>query len=237
MHILLQPVPGLSATLERHRTTILVAAAKCANIDSDIPRQAPPAITGNKMTPRGMRKRRAPRNLDSRLPHASCGSTRRDRDEPDTGSAPIPARGVVASPSLRRSRAPSPRRDLQPAARDDPSRRSPSGAPSARRPLPDRLPRAVRSPDLSAARSLAGRARRPSRTRNGDRKAEWTRIQPSGPPRHCTQPKPCTGVGGTRRIPPTRSFAWTAECRASHAVDAHTPEGSQYGPDGVLLSR
>ena len=33
-------------------TAILVAAAKCANIDSDIPRQAPSAITGNKMTPR-----------------------------------------------------------------------------------------------------------------------------------------------------------------------------------------
>jgi hypothetical protein len=157
--------PDSAQPWKGRRATILVAAAKCANIDSAIPCQAPPAITGNKMTPRGMRKNRAPRNLDSRLLYASSGSTRRDRDELDTGSAPIPARGVVASPSPRRSRAPSPRRDLQPAARDDPSRRSPSGAPSARRPPPDRLPRAVRSPDLSAARSLAGRARRPSRTR------------------------------------------------------------------------
>ena len=56
MHILLRPVPGLSATLERRQATFLVAAAKCTNIDSDIPRQAPPAITGHKMAPRGTRK-------------------------------------------------------------------------------------------------------------------------------------------------------------------------------------
>ena len=53
MHILLRPVPGLSATLERRQATFLVAAAKCTNIDSAIPRQAPPAITGHKMAPRG----------------------------------------------------------------------------------------------------------------------------------------------------------------------------------------
>jgi hypothetical protein len=44
--------------------------------------------------------------------------------------------------------------------RCDPSRRSPSGSSSARRPLPDRLPRAARSPDLSPARNhaITGRA-------------------------------------------------------------------------------
>jgi hypothetical protein len=56
MHILLRPVPGLSAILERCQAAFLFAAAKCTNIDSDIPRQAPPAITGNKMALRGARK-------------------------------------------------------------------------------------------------------------------------------------------------------------------------------------
>jgi hypothetical protein len=36
MHILLRPVPGLSATLERRVATFFLAAAKCANIDSAI---------------------------------------------------------------------------------------------------------------------------------------------------------------------------------------------------------
>ena len=120
------------------------------------------------------------------------------------------AASVVASPSLRRSLTPSPRRDLRPAARDDPSRRSLSGSPSARRPLPGRLPRAARSPDLTAATNLAATGRRLPRTQNGDWKAEWTRIPPSGPPRHCVNrhsPRAWAGrVGGTRRIPPTLLF-------------------------------
>jgi hypothetical protein len=123
--------------------------------------------------------------------------------------APLAA-PVVASPSLRRSLTPSPRRDLRPAARDDPSRRSLSGSPSARRPHPGRLPRAARSPDLSAATNLAVTGRRLPRTQNGDWKAEWTRIPPSSPPRHCVNrhsPRAWAGrVGGTRRIPPTLLF-------------------------------
>jgi hypothetical protein len=48
MHILLRPVPVLSGTLERRLATFLFAVAKCTNINSAIPRQAPSAITGNK---------------------------------------------------------------------------------------------------------------------------------------------------------------------------------------------
>jgi hypothetical protein len=48
MHILLRPVTGLIVTLERRRAIFLVAAAKYTNIDSALPRQAPPAITGHK---------------------------------------------------------------------------------------------------------------------------------------------------------------------------------------------
>jgi hypothetical protein len=63
MHILLRPVPGLSVTLERRPATFLFAATKCTNINSAILRQAPPAITGNNMAPRGKRENRLPRNL------------------------------------------------------------------------------------------------------------------------------------------------------------------------------
>ena len=182
MHILLRPVPGLSVTLERRQATFLVAAAKCTNIDSAIPRWAPPAITGHKMAPRGTRKNALlatwTRGCLARVAAApavtGAGSTRAPRRSP--------AAAVVASPSLRRSRDATPRRDLQPAARDDPSRRSPSGSPSARRPLPGRLPRAARSPDLSPARNLAVTGRGCRGPGTEDRKAEWTRIPPSGPP-------------------------------------------------------
>ena len=60
MHILLRPVPVLSRTLERFLATVLFVAAKCTNINSVISRQAPLAITGNKMAPRGMRKNTLP---------------------------------------------------------------------------------------------------------------------------------------------------------------------------------
>src|SRR5206468_2584457 len=59
-----RPVPGLSATLERRLATFLFAAAKYTNIDSDIPRQAPPAITGNKMAPHGMHENTLPATWD-----------------------------------------------------------------------------------------------------------------------------------------------------------------------------
>ena len=134
---------------------------------------------------------------------------------------------VVASPSLRRSLTPSPRRELRPAARDDPSRRSLSGSPSARRPLPGRLPRAARSPDLGAATNLAVTGRRLPRTQNGDWKAEWTRIPPSGPPRHCVNrhsPRAWAGrVGGTRRIPSTLLFR--PGVRDPHRDDGIRPRG------------
>jgi hypothetical protein len=63
MHILLRPVPVLSRTLERFLATVLFVAAKCTNINSAISRQAPLAITGNKMAPRGARKNTLLRNV------------------------------------------------------------------------------------------------------------------------------------------------------------------------------
>ena len=171
MHILLRPVPGLSATLERRQATFLVAAAKCTNIDSAIPRQAPPAITGNKMAPRGTRKNALlatwTRGCLARVASAPAGT--------GAGSTLAPHRSlpaaVVAAPSLRRSRTPSPRRTSS----QPPAMTQVGGHHAARRqrwrPFPDRLPRAACSPDLSAARNLAVTGRSCRGLGTGDRKA------------------------------------------------------------------
>ena len=180
MHILLRPVPGLSATLERRQATFLVAAAKCTNIDSAIPRQAPPAITGHKNGTTRHAQECAPRNLDSRLPRASCVGTRRDGGGLNTRTAPIPARGRRSSTvPTSITDASSTATSSQPPAMT--SRRSPCGSPSAWRPFPDRLPRAACSPDLSAPRNLAVTGRTCRGLGMGTGRPESTRIPPSGP--------------------------------------------------------
>jgi len=81
MHILLRPVPGLSATLERCQATFLFAAAKCTNIDSAISTPAPPAITGSKMAPRDTRQNTVPATW------GPAGQAR--REDPRPGSAAV----------------------------------------------------------------------------------------------------------------------------------------------------
>ena len=81
MHILLRPVPGLSAPLERCQATFLFAAAKCTNIDSAISTPAPPAITGSKMAPRDTRQNTVPATW------GPAGQAR--REDPRPGSAAV----------------------------------------------------------------------------------------------------------------------------------------------------
>lgn len=97
MHILLRPVPGLSATLEKPQSHLSCRRRKYTNIDSAIPRQAPPAITGHKNDTTWHRQECAPRNLDSRLPGTSCVGTRREGGGLSTPTTPIPARGRRSS--------------------------------------------------------------------------------------------------------------------------------------------
>ena len=137
MHILLRPVPGLSATLERCKATLLFAAAKCTNIDSDIPRQAPSAITGNKMAPRGTRK-------NTLLAAWARGSLARVAAAPaETDQDQRAPHQSLVRPSLRRH------------ARDDRSR-PPYADLSPTRDEPW-TGRSLEAPDLSAASFPAAR--------------------------------------------------------------------------------
>ena len=120
--------------------------------------------------------------MRSSQPGLAAASRELRRHPPGPGraqhSAPhrsLPA-AVVATPSLRRSRTPSPR-DLQPAARYDPSRRSPSGSPSAWRPFPRPATSRSMLPGPQRAGEPRGNGPALPRTRNGDRKAEWTAFR------------------------------------------------------------
>ncbi len=176
MHILLRPVPGLSVNPWKDAKPL----------PSSLPQNAPTwtALYRSEHRLPSPRSKLAPRGTRKNAPHATRGRLARLAAEPavtGAGSTRAPHRSlsaaVVASQSLCRSREPPSRRNLQSAARDDPSRRSLSGSPSARRPLPDRLARAARSPDLSPARNhpITGWGCRGPGT--PDQKAGWTAFR------------------------------------------------------------
>ena len=113
MHILLRPVPVLSTTPERRlATTFLFAAAKCTNIYSVIPRQAPPAITGNKMAPGGTRK--------NTPPQSGTPTRQARREDPWSGR---PRSGILQG-RLVRLRYPRALLHRLPGARGEPARRA-----------------------------------------------------------------------------------------------------------------
>ena len=238
MHILLRPVPGLSVNPWKDAKPL----------PSSLPQNAPTWTALYRAEHRlpSPRNKLAPRGTRKNAPHATRGRLARLAAEPaviGAGSTRAPHRSlsaaVVASPSLCRSREPPSRRKLQSAARDDPSRRSLSGSPSARRPLPDRLPKAARSPDLSPARNhpITGWGCRGPGT--PDQKAGWTRIPPCGPPRATARSRGLRAGWAERGAfrPPGYS-AGMAECSVSYAcIGAHRPEGRRDEPDGVLWSR
>ena len=132
------------------RATFLVVAAKCTNIDSDIPRQAPPTITGRNMAPRGTRKSALlatwTRGCLARVASAPAGTGAGSALPPHPS---LPAAVVASTVPTSITDAISTGTSSQPPAMT--SRRSPCGSPSAWRPF--RRPATSRSMLLGPQRA------------------------------------------------------------------------------------
>jgi len=72
-------------------------------------------------------------------------------------------------------------------------------------------------------KNLAVRGQAPPRTRNGDRKAEWTAFRLPVPALLSAAEALVPGGRRTEHSAPPGYSAWTAECRVSHAIGAHIP--------------
>ena len=189
------------------------------------------------MTPRGTRK-------NALLATWTRGPTSRElrRHPPRRGglnpcTTPIPARGRRSSTSYvdhgRHLRS-----DLQPAARDDQPAVTMWLAVSLAtisRPATSRstLPGSQRAED---PRGNGAGAVEDSEWGTG--RPEWTRIPPSGPPRHRMRPKPGAGwaEGGAFRPPPTRAIPPRQRNAVSRSGRRSHYGRRQNGPDGVQLS-
>ena len=207
MHILLRPVPGLSATLERPSSHLPRRCRKMHQHRHALfharHRRPSPAI---KMAPRGTRKNALlatwTRGCLARVASAPAGTGAGSALAPHPS---LPA-AVVAAPSLRRSRTPAPQRtSSQPPAmtKSAVTMRLAVSLATISRPATSRsmLPGSQRAEELrgNGAGALP-------RTRNGDRKAGMDPHSAFRSPAPLNAAEAWCRVGGGRSIPPTRAI-------------------------------